>query len=59
MGGMTSLDEGQRYIVTLEVSGPKGAAVAAKVNDLVTKLRDDPDVKATVKLSINGQKPNQ
>jgi len=56
---MTSLDDGQRYIVTLEVSGPKGAAVAAKVNDLVTKLRDDPDVKATVKLSINGQKPNQ
>ena len=39
MGGMKPIDGGQGYIVTLEVSGPKGADIAAKVDELVGKLK--------------------
>jgi hypothetical protein len=58
VGGMRKLDGGQRYIVTLEVSGPKGADIAAKVDELVGKLKKAP-INAVVKVSIIGQKPAQ
>jgi hypothetical protein len=58
MGGMKPIDGGQRYIVTLEVSGPKGADIAAKVDELVGKLKEAP-INAVVKVSITGQKAGQ
>jgi hypothetical protein len=59
MGGMTILTQTMRYVVTLEVSGPKDGVVAQKVNDLIDQLKNDPAVSAVVKVSINGQKPAQ
>jgi hypothetical protein len=58
MGGMKPIDGGQRYIVTLEVSGAKGPDIAAKVNELVGKLKEAP-INAVVKVSITGEKPGQ
>jgi hypothetical protein len=57
MGGMTILTETMRYVVTVEVSGPKDSDVAKKVNDVIEKLQADPAIKAVIKVSINGQKP--
>jgi len=59
MGGMTILTNTMRYVVTVEVSGPKDGDVAKKVNDLIDKLKTDPTIQAVVKVSINGQKPTQ
>ena len=59
MGGMTILTNTMRYVVTVEVSGPKGGDVAQKVNDLIDKLKTDPAIGAVVKVSIIGQKPAQ
>jgi hypothetical protein len=56
MGGMTKLKDDERYIVTLEVSGPKGVDIVAKVDELVGKLKAAP-INAVVKVSITGQKP--
>jgi hypothetical protein len=58
VGGMKELDGGERYIVTLEVLGPKGANIAAQVDELVGKFKAAP-INAVVKVSINGQKPGQ
>ena len=59
MGGMTILTPTMRYVVTLEVSGPKDGKVAKKVNDMIEKLKADKTIKAVVKVSIIGQKPAQ
>jgi hypothetical protein len=59
MGGMTILTQTMRYVVTLEVSGPKDGNVAKKVNDLIESLKADPAINAVVKVSIIGQKPAQ
>ena len=59
MGGMTILTNTMRYVVTVEVSGPKDGDVAKKVNDLIDKLKTDPAIQAAVKVSIIGQKPAQ
>jgi hypothetical protein len=59
MGGMTILTSQMRYVVTVEVEGPKDGDAAKKVNEIVDKLKNDPDIKAKVKVSINGQKPGQ
>lgn len=58
MGGMKKLDGGERYIVTLEVLGPKTADIAVKVDDLVSQLKAAP-INAVVKVSINGLKPGE
>jgi hypothetical protein len=57
MGGMTILTDTMRYVVTVEVSGPKDGNVAKAVNDVIDKLKADPTIQAVVKVSINGQKP--
>jgi len=59
MGGMTILTNTMRYVVTVEVSGPKDGAIAQKVNDLIDTLKNDPAIGAVVKVSIIGQKPAQ
>jgi hypothetical protein len=58
MGAMEKLDGAERYIVTLEVLGPKDEAIAKLVNDAVANLKKAP-INAVVKVSINGQKPHQ
>ena len=57
MGGMTILTDTMVYVVTLEVSGPKGGDIARKVNDVIDKLKNDPTIQAVIKVGINGQKP--
>jgi hypothetical protein len=58
MGAMEKLDGAERYIVTLEVLGPKDEAIAKLVNDALANLKKAP-INAVVKVSINGQKPHQ
>jgi hypothetical protein len=59
MGGMTILTPQMRYVVTVEVEGPKDGDAAKKVNKMIDELKNDPTIKAVVKVSINGQKPGQ
>jgi hypothetical protein len=53
MPGMGPLAEGQRYIVMVQMPGPKNSDDAKKVNDLVAKLTE---MGAEVKISITGGK---
>ena len=55
MPAMGALAGDQRYVVTVEISGPKTAADAEKINALVADLRQR--FGASVKLSISGLKP--
>lgn len=55
MPAMGALAGDQRYVVTVEISGPKTAADAEKINALVADLRQK--FGASVKLSIVGLKP--
>lgn len=55
MPAMGALAGDQRYVVTVEISGPKSAADAEKINALVADLRQK--FGASVKLSIIGFKP--
>jgi len=57
MPAMGALAGDQRYVVTVEISGPKTAADAEKINALVADLRQK--FGASVKLSIVGLKPAQ
>lgn len=59
MGGMTILTPQMRYVVTVEVEGPKDGVAAKKVNDILETLKNDPTIKAVVKVSIIGQKAPQ
>lgn len=52
---MGPLAPDQRYVVTVEISGPKTADDAEKINALVADLRQR--FGASVKLSISGLKP--
>jgi hypothetical protein len=54
MPGMGKLEGDQRYVVTVEISGPKTAEDAEKINALVADLRQR--FGASVKLSISGLK---
>ena len=54
MPGMGPLARDQRYVVTVEISGPKTAEDAEKINALVADLRQK--FGASVKLSISGLK---
>jgi len=54
MPGMAKLEADQRYVVTVEILGPKTTADAEKVNALVDDLRQR--FGASVKLSISGFK---
>ena len=54
MPAMGPLAPDQRYVVTVEISGPKNAADAEKINALVADLKQR--FGASVKLSIIGLK---
>jgi hypothetical protein len=54
MGAMGKLTGDQRYVMTVEIPGPKTVADADKVNALVKELKDK--FGATVTLSITGNK---
>ena len=54
MPAMGELARDQRYVVTVEISGPKTAADAEKVNAIVDDLKRK--FGASVKLSISGFK---
>jgi hypothetical protein len=45
---------GQRYVVMVQITGPKNADDAKNVNDLVKKLREE--LGAEVRISITGPK---
>jgi hypothetical protein len=51
MPGMGQLTGGQRYVVMVQIPGPKTLDDAKKVNDLVAKLRE---LGAEMKISITG-----
>jgi hypothetical protein len=51
---MPALAPDQRYVVTVEISGPKTAEDAEKINALVADLKQR--FGASVKLSISGVK---
>lgn len=53
MPGMGPLAEGQRYVVMIQMPGPKNSDDAKKVNDLVASLKG---MGAEVKISITGSK---
>jgi hypothetical protein len=52
MGAMGKLESNERYVVMIQLKGPKTAAEAKVVNDLVKKLKDD--LGAEVKISVTG-----
>ena len=54
MGAMGKLTGDQRYVMTVEIPGPKTVDDADKVNALVKELKDK--FGATVKVSITGNK---
>jgi hypothetical protein len=54
MGAMGPLASDKRYVVTVQIPGPKTAADAEKVNRLVEELKEK--FGATVKLAITGDK---
>ena len=54
MGGQGPLGPDQRFVVTIEIPGPKTAQDAAKVNKIVEDLKQQ--FGASVKLSITGSK---
>ena len=54
MGGMGSLAGDQRYVLTIEISGPKTAKEAATLNKIVADLKKQ--LGGSVKLSIIGSK---
>jgi len=54
MGAMGNLAGDQRYVMTVEIPGPKTVDDADKVNKLVKELKDK--FGATVKVSITGNK---
>ncbi len=56
MGGMDQLTEDKRYVVMIEIEGPKDADIAQKVNNLVQQLKNLP-IGARVRISITGDKP--
>jgi hypothetical protein len=51
MPGMGQLTGGERYVVMVQIKGPRTLADAKKVNDLVASLRE---LGAEVKISITG-----
>lgn len=54
MGAMGSLTSDKRFVVTVEIPGPKSAADTEKINRLVNELKEK--FGATVKLAITGDK---
>jgi len=52
MGAMGRMGEGERYVVMIQVKGPKSEQQAKIVNDLVKKLKDE--MGAEVKISVTG-----
>jgi hypothetical protein len=54
MPGMGPMTAGQRYVVMVQITGPKNADDAKNVNDLVKKLREE--LGAEVRISITGPK---
>jgi hypothetical protein len=57
MPGMGPLSAGDRYVIMVQIPGPKNQDDAKKLNDLVKKLREE--MGAEVKISITGPKPPQ
>lgn len=55
MPAMGELTRDQRYVLTVEISGPKDSAAAEKVNAIIDDLKEK--FGASVKLSISGSKP--
>ena len=53
MGAMGPLADGQRYVVMVQIPGPKTPDDAKAVNDLVARLQQ---LGADVKISITGSK---
>lgn len=54
MGAMGPLAGDKRYVMTVDIPGPKTASDAEKVNKLVAELKEK--FGATVKLAITGNK---
>ena len=52
MGAMGNLDPKERYVVMIQVKGPKSEDQAKIVNDIVKKLKDE--MGAEVKISVTG-----
>jgi len=52
MGAMGKLGAEERYVVMIQVKGPKSEEQAKIVNDLVKKLKDQ--MGAEVKISVTG-----
>jgi hypothetical protein len=52
MPAMGPVPEGQRYIVVIEIPGPKQTPDANKVNELLGKLRE---LGAELKIQITGR----
>lgn len=52
MGAMGKLEPAERYVVMIQLKGPKSAEQAKIVNDFVKKLKDE--MGAEVKISVTG-----
>ncbi len=52
MGAMGKLSAGERYVVAIQIKGPKSEQQVKAVNDLITKLKNE--MGAEIKISVTG-----